>query len=155
MKRPVRINVRLQIEQMFTSLHIIEYLAYMQYFITDENEDEDDVVEDEIMNESESSMQNVNEPNTNESIVEFSSNDDSIIPETQDCLSQDSNASLSHDESHIESESELEQTQSNSSVVSICSHEVTQLNAADEKSNLDENRREIDVNLQASTTLGK
>lgn len=152
MKRTVKSNVRLLIEKLlFQNVYIrFIYLLYTILFFlknADEDEDEDDVVKDDLMDESESSIQNVNKTNTNESIVDIVLNDDSIIPETQDVLSQDSVASLSHSQSDIEPKSGLEQSQSNLSVVSISSHEVTQIKAADEKINLDENRRE--------TTFGK
>lgn len=117
--------------------------------------DENAVIADEIVDESESSTQNVNKTNTNDSIVDFDSNDDSIIPETQDVLSQDSIVSLDHTQSDIDAESGLVQSQSNSSVASISGHEVTQIKAVDEKKNSNQNRIEIDLRSQASTTLGK
>lgn len=110
------------------------------------------------MNESVCLMQDINETNTtNNSIVDFASNDDSIIPETQDILSQDESvASLHHSQSNIGSRFHgLEQSQSNLSVVSVSSDDDTQIQTSNATINLDENQPKIDVKLEASTATGK
>lgn len=111
------------------------------------------------MVESESSIQNANTTNTNMSIADSIANDDddddSIIPETQDVFSQESIASLSQNKLDVEHKAELEQSQSNLSVVSISSHEVTQIKAANGKNIVDESRGETDFQLQTSIIPGK
>lgn len=120
---------------------------------------EDDMVNDENMDISESSMQNINE--TNMSIDRFASNDDFVIPETQDVMSQDSIASprptnttaVHRNQSDVGQISGLEQSQSNLSVVSISSYEDnSQIEVPNDMTKLDENRSEIGVKFEASTT---
>lgn len=99
-------------------------------------------------------MQNANTTNTNVSIVDSIANDDdSVIPETQDVLSQDSIVSLSQHESvSIERKFELDQSQLDSSVVSILSsQETTQIKAANDHIDADEIQRES----HKSTASGK
>lgn len=114
------------------------------------NTDEDAAAdENKIPDESQSSMQIVNTTNTNMSIVDDSvanDDDDSIIPETQDVLSQDSIISLSQNESGIERTSELEHTQVNLS-------EATQIKACNDTIDADESQSN-DEELQAATASG-
>lgn len=119
------------------------------------NVEQDDIVQNEPIDECESSMENVNQTNTNMSIDDFATNDDSIIPETQDVLSQDSISSLDHNQSDVEEKSGLEQSHSNLSVVSISSHDVTLSKATIDHINLNESQSETGVKLEASITPGK
>lgn len=107
------------------------------------------------MDKSETSLQDTN--TTNMSIDESASNDDSIIPETQDVLSQDSISADSYqNQSDVEQNSGLEHSQSVSSVANVSGHEnTTQIEAGDEMGNLDESRSKIGVQLEVTSTNGK
>lgn len=115
------------------------------------NTDEDDAIENAILDESESAMQADNTTNTNMSIVDSVANDDddSIIPETQDVLSQESIESLSQSQSDIERKSDLEQSELNLTGADIGGLETSQIKAANDTIDVDESQ------VQATTASGK